>query len=80
MFYTYILSSVDDPTRHYIGSTDDLKRRLAEHNAGKCRHTAKHGPWKIKSYFAFQEKETGLRFEKYLKTGSGREFARRHFE
>ena len=80
MYYTYVLRSENELTRHYIGSTDDHKRRLAEHNAGKCSHTAKYAPWEIKSYFAFQKKETALEFERYLKTGSGREFARRHFE
>ena len=80
MYYTYILQSEQDPERFYIGYTDDLKRRLAEHNARKCSHTSKYGPWMIKSYFAFQRKETAQKFEGYLKTGSGREFARRHFD
>jgi predicted GIY-YIG superfamily endonuclease len=80
MFYAYILQSELDPKRYDIGSTADLKERLIEHNRGKCSHTAKYGPWGIKTYLAFQEKETAQRFERYLKTGSGREFARRHFE
>jgi hypothetical protein len=37
-------------------------------------------PWTVKSYFAFRERATAQRFEAYLKSGSGREFARRHFE
>lgn len=53
MFYTYILRSEADPGRHYIGWTDDLRRRLSEHNAGKCRHSSKHAPWEIQAYFAF---------------------------
>ncbi len=80
MHYAYVLQSDGDSDRHYIGSTEDLKRRLGDHNAGRCPHTAKYRPWKIKSYFAFQSKEIAERFERYLKTGSGREFARRHFE
>ncbi len=80
MHYAYILESEVSPGRHYIGSTDDLKRRLGEHNAGKCVHSEKFRPWSIKTYFAFREKSVAQRFERYLKTGSGREFARRHFE
>ncbi len=80
MFYTYILQCENDPTRHYIGHTDDLGRRLIEHNSGKCPHTAKYRPWILKSYFAFQNKETARKFELYLKSGSGRTFAKRHFE
>ena len=78
--YTYILQSETDPERYYIGSTEDLRQRLKEHNAGKCAHTRKYGPWAIKSYFAFEKKETAREFERYLKTGSGRMFAKRHFD
>ena len=35
MFYTYILRSISHPDQRYIGSTDDLKARLAKHNAGE---------------------------------------------
>ena len=70
MFYTYILRSLSHPEQRYIGSTSDLKVRLAKHNAGAVPHTTKFKPWKIEAYFAF---------ETYLKSGSGREFAKRHF-
>jgi predicted GIY-YIG superfamily endonuclease len=80
MHYTYVLQCIEDHSRHYIGSTDDLKCRLEEHNSGKCPHTSKYKPWRIKSYFAFTDKLIATRFERYLKSGSGREFARRHFE
>lgn len=40
MKYVYILESEVDSYRHYIGVTDDLKRRLAEHNAGKSPRTS----------------------------------------
>ncbi len=79
MYYTYILENIPNPNRHYIGFTDNLKNRLAEHNAGKSKHTEKYRPWKLKVYLAFDEEETAIRFEKYLKSGSGRSFARRHF-
>ncbi|MEM9235363.1 MAG: GIY-YIG nuclease family protein [Verrucomicrobiota bacterium] len=80
MHYVYILRSESEPSRHYIGSTNELKRRLADHNGGSCAHTEKFRPWILKSYFAFRSKEVAQRFERYLKSGSGREFARRHFE
>jgi predicted GIY-YIG superfamily endonuclease len=79
MFYTYILESQNHPGHHYTGHTADLKARLAEHNRGKCPHTAKHAPWRIKCYFAFQSEALARNFERYLKTGSGRAFAKRHF-
>ena len=79
MFYTYILRSISQPEQRYIGSTADLKSRLAKHNAGEVPHTSKFKPWKVESYFAFETKEKVAAFEAYLKTGSGRSFANRHF-
>jgi predicted GIY-YIG superfamily endonuclease len=79
MFYAYILESIIKPGELYRGHTGDLKQRLAEHNAGKCAATAKFKPWKINFYAAFETLALAQRFEKYLKSGSGHEFAKRHF-
>ena len=54
MFYTYILRSLSHPDQSYIGSTADLKVRLAKHNAGEVPHTSKFKPWKVEAYFAFE--------------------------
>ena len=79
MFYTYILRSIDHPNQRYIGCTADLKARLAKHNAGEVPHTTKFKPWRIQTAIAFDSKEKAVAFEDYLKSGSGREFAKRHF-
>ncbi len=79
MYYVYILQSISSPDRHYSGYSEDLKRRLAEHNSGQSIHTNKHCPWRIKNYFAFDNKEKAKAFEDYLKTGSGHSFAKKHF-
>ena len=79
MYYTYILESTADPTKRYAGHTSDLRARLAEHNRGKCRHTARHRPWKVKLYIAFETRKLARDFERYLKSGSGHAFANRHF-
>ena len=78
-FYAYILRSLSQPEQRYIGSTADLKSRLAKHNAGEVPHTSKFKPWKVEAYFAFETKEKAAAFEAYLKTGSGHAFAKRHF-
>ena len=78
-FYTYILRSISYPEQRYIGSTADLKARLAKHNAGEVPHTTKFKPWRIQTAIAFDSKEKAVAFEDYLKSGSGREFAKRHF-
>jgi putative endonuclease len=67
------------PGEFYRGNTDDLKRRLAEHNAGKCPHTSKCKPWKVKFYAAFETLELARALEYYLKSGSGHAFAKKHF-
>ncbi|NTJ05445.1 GIY-YIG nuclease family protein [Rhizobium lusitanum] len=77
MKYVYILISRDFPDRHYIGVTGDLKARLAKHNAREVPHTSKYAPWSIKTYIAFSDESQAFGFEKYLKSGSGRAFAKK---
>jgi putative endonuclease len=76
MKYVYILQSLMETERFYTGITDDLKARLSAHNSGAATHTAKYRPWRIKSYVAFADEARALAFEKYLKSGSGRAFAK----
>lgn len=77
--YVYLLISESDPTRHYVGLTDDLKDRLRRHNAGEVSHTAKHRLWRVEVSVAFRDRARAAQFEKYLKSHSGRAFAKRHF-
>jgi len=78
MYYVYLLRSENSPGQTYVGSTSDLRKRLAEHNGGKSIHTNKFKPWNLMAYVALQDKLLAETFERYLKTGSGRAFARRH--
>ena len=77
MQYVYILRSQAYPERHYVGTTADLKARLAKHNAGEVTHTSKFVPWQVKTYLAFDDQAQALAFEAYLKTASGRAFAKK---
>ncbi len=57
MFYVYILKS-ESSSKHYIGSTNDLARRLVDHNHGKTIATRNKGPWSIiysEEYFSRSE-------------------------
>jgi putative endonuclease len=78
MKYVYILQSDGSGDHYYVGVTDDLEARLSRHNAGEAPHTAKHRPWKLKTYIAFTDDTKAFAFERYLKSGSGRAFAKRH--
>lgn len=76
MHYVYILRS-EDREHFYAGHTNDLRARLEKHNAGGVPHTAKFKPWSIKTYLAFSDQDQAIAFEKYLKSPSGRAFARK---
>ena len=78
-YYVYLLVDIATETHRYTGVTEDLQARLAKHNAGEVPHTSKFKLWKVEAYFAFETKEKATAFEAYLKTGSGRSFANRHF-
>ncbi|PYR92406.1 MAG: hypothetical protein DMF84_12885 [Acidobacteria bacterium] len=75
----YILRSDADPARHYIGITNDVRERLDWHNDGPCGHTVHHRPWSVVVSMEFRNERGAARFEKYLKSGSGRAFTKRHF-
>jgi len=76
----YVLRSEANPHRRYVGITSDICARLAQHNAGESAHTAKHRPWRVAVSIEFETATRAAEFELYLKSGSGRAFAKRHFE
>jgi putative endonuclease len=77
MTYVYILRSLQHLDRYYVGVTGDLRARLTKHNAGEVPHTSKYAPWVIKTYIAFSDEKKAFAFEKYLKSASGRAFAKK---
>ena len=78
--FVYVLKSGDSKAHFYVGVTSDVRARLCDHNDGRCPHTAKRRPWQLQVVIEFPDEPRALRFERYLKSGSGRAFARRHFE
>lgn len=78
-YYVYILQSINYAESHYTGFTTDLKKRIMKHNNGEVPHTSKYKPWKIQTAISFNDKTKALAFEKYLKSHSGRAFAKKHF-
>jgi putative endonuclease len=77
LHYVYLLISETAPDERYVGVTSDLKSRLADHNAGRSRHTSKFRPWRVETYIAFSQRPKAEAFERYLKSGSGHAFAKR---
>ena len=79
MFYTYLIQSEKDESI-YIGFTGDLEKRIIRHNDEKEKYTQKKIPWKLVFYTAFRTQKEATDFEKYLKSGSGKEFIRRRVD
>lgn len=77
MHYVYILRT--ESGEKYIGTTQDLKNRLEEHNNGETKTTKNNGEYKIIWYCAFTNKSRAYKFEKYLKSSSGCAFTSKHF-
>jgi putative endonuclease len=75
----YIIRSDADPSRHYVGITSNARDRLEWHNHGPCGFTLANRPWSFLVTMEFSSEQDARRFEKYLKSGSGRAFASRHF-
>jgi len=78
MYIVYILVSKKYSRRIYVGSTENISQRVDEHNEGKSLYTKKYGPWELRTYITFNEKRRAVSFEKYLKSGSGFVFLKKH--
>ena len=77
--FVYVLKSGGPNPDFYIGLTSDVSARLADHNAGRCPHTARYRPWQLHVTIELPDERRAVAFERYLKSGSGRAFAKRHF-
>jgi hypothetical protein len=57
MFYVYILRSLQQADRFYVGVIADLRACLCKHNACEVQHTSKYSPWTVKTYIAFSSEK-----------------------
>ncbi len=78
MYYVYIIESMKNGSR-YIGISQNLKKRLAEHNNGETKSNKTKIPFALVWYCAFTDKYKAFAFEKYLKSSSGYAFTAKHF-
>jgi putative endonuclease len=72
MFYVYVLYS-EQFNRHYTGLTENIERRLNEHNKGKTRSTKPYRPWKVIFLEECETRMNARNKEKFYKSGLGRE-------
>jgi putative endonuclease len=77
--FVHILRSDRNPEHHDVGATGDVENRLDWHNHGPCGQTTRDRPPATVVVIGLPTERQAVRFEKYLKSGSGRAFAGRHF-
>jgi predicted GIY-YIG superfamily endonuclease len=75
MKFVYILENGRGD--HYTGLADDPQQRLHRHNAGEVISTKSGRPWSIRTFVAFSDPKLAVDFERYLKSASGRAFAKK---
>ncbi len=78
-FYTYIIQSIKDQS-YYIGQTDDLDKRLSQHNEGISKYTSRKKPWKLVYYEEFESRKEAIKRERFLKKQKNREFYKKLIE
>jgi len=76
MYYVYVLKQ-KDPVHYYVGYTSNLLKRLKQHQENLTISTRSR-QWQLVYYFACRHQLIAIKFEKYLKSGSGRAFINRH--
>lgn len=77
MYFVYIIQSQIDKS-YYTGVTENIEKRVAEHNSGSKKYSSSKNPFILAWYCGFENKELAYRFEKYLKSGSGIAFRNKH--
>ncbi len=72
MYYVYVLKN--NISKHYVGHTNNIERRIIEHNSGMSPYTKNKGPWEIIYTETYESRGEAMKREKFLKSGKGREF------
>ena len=67
MYFVYILKSLT-VLRYYIGSSENVARRLSDHNSGKVKSTKAYKPWEVVYLEKFNIKSDALKREKQIKS------------
>ncbi|MBU2235857.1 GIY-YIG nuclease family protein [Patescibacteria group bacterium] len=73
MYFVYVIKSIKFLNR-YIGSTNNIGKRIEEHNNGKCRYTKGRRPWELIYKESYDTRAEAMKRERFLKSGQGRKF------
>lgn len=78
MFYVYIIKSVKNGFI-YVGSSEDVTKRLTLHNNGRVKSTKAYRPWCILEVREFKTRSEAVKEELFLKTGQQKELLRKKY-
>ncbi|MBU6142128.1 GIY-YIG nuclease family protein [Patescibacteria group bacterium] len=78
MFYVYVLKSCANNDM-YIGSTEDVEKRISLHNAGRVRSTKSYRPWVLLEVREAPSRSEAMKLERFLKTGQQKEMLKRKY-
>ncbi len=79
MIYVYVIRSKKDG-RFYVGMTQNVDKRLVEHNSGRTKSTKGFIPWELFFYETFPDRESARKREKYLKSGFGKQWIKEKYK
>ncbi len=77
-YFVYIIRSEKNGDI-YVGSTSDISKRIARHNAGGVKSTKAYRPWRLLESTEYSSRSEAVRMELYLKTGQQKEMLRKRF-
>ena len=79
MFYVYFLKSLKNGDL-YVGSCEDVDKRVSNHNNGKVKSTKGYRPWKLVGFEEYASRSEAFRKEKFFKTGQQKELLKKEFD
>ena len=79
MYSVYVIYSIEHQ-KSYVGISNDVASRLSAHNSGYSKYTSKFVPWVLLHTEAFDTRLEARAREKYLKSGAGRRWMKKHID
>ena len=79
MYFVYVIRSEIDG-RYYVGISEDVERRVGEHNSGRTKSTKGYIPWKLVFQEEYEDRKTARKREKYLKSGYGKQWIKEKYK
>ena len=63
----------------YVGSTEDVEKRVALHNAGKVKSTKAYRPWKLLDFEEGESRSVAVKRERFFKTHQQKEILKKKY-